>query len=132
MPWSPYDDTDETEQTDEDLDGDEEDDDAAASEEDDDEEDLDVDEDEVAAADPDEPEETEAGLAALDQLYRELRGKIRSSSDPVALRSMRAEYVASLSARLSPTTRLRTNDLIELIDERVTDIRATRGGPRAH
>jgi hypothetical protein len=80
--------------------------------------------------DDDLPEEDEAGLARLDREFRKQRGQIRSATDLSALRTMRAEYAAALGERQSPTVRLRTQDLIEEIDARVTDIRASRG-PRS-
>ena len=96
--------------------------------------DLDDDDDEEEEGDEDDDpgtEETAEGLAALERAFHRLRAQVRASSDVVALRAMRAEYLDSLSSPMSPTTRLRTQDVIDLIDERVTDLRAARGGLRS-
>lgn len=93
--------------------------------------DDDVDDDDEEEGDEDDDpgtEETAEGLAALERAFHRLRAQVRASSDVVALRAMRAEYLESLSSPMSPTTRLRTQDVIDLIDERVTDLRAARGG----
>lgn len=98
-------------------------------EEDDDEaEDEEGGEDEEAAEDDEgaSAEEDEAALGRLDVAFRALRAKVRASSDLVELRTMRAQYLESLGERLSPTVRLRTRDLLEEIDERVTELRARR------
>ncbi len=85
-------------------------------------------EDEEAAEDDEgaSAEEDEAALGRLDVAFRALRAKVRASSDLVELRTMRAQYLESLGERLSPTVRLRTRDLLEEIDERVTELRARR------
>ncbi len=74
------------------------------------------------------PEEDDALLARLDKAFRELRARVRKSSDLSQLRVWRADQVASLAGRLTPTVRLRTLDIIEAIDDRVTDVRALRAG----
>jgi hypothetical protein len=43
------------------------------------------------------------------------------------LRSIRADQTTALARGLTPTVRLRTLDIIEAIDDRVTDLRARRG-----
>lgn len=97
-------------------------------EEDDEAEDEEGGEDEEAAEDDEgaSAEEDEAALGRLDVAFRALRAKVRASSDLVELRTMRAQYLESLGGRLSPTVRLRTRDLLEEIDERVTELRARR------
>lgn len=97
-------------------------------EEDDEAEDEEGGEDEEAAEDDEgaSAEEDEAALGRLDVAFRALRAKVRASSDLVELRTMRAQYLESLGERLSPTVRLRTRDLLEEIDERVTELRARR------
>ena len=82
--------------------------------------------------DDDLPAEDDAMLARLDKAYRALRARVRAVSDLSELRTMRSEHAAALAGRQSPTLRLRTLDIIEAIDERVTDLRASRGGPRSH
>lgn len=97
-------------------------------EEDDEAEDEEGGEDEEAAEDDEgaSAEEDEVALGRLDVAFRALRAKVRASSDLVELRTMRAQYLESLGERLSPTVRLRTRDLLEEIDERVTELRARR------
>lgn len=75
--------------------------------------------------------EDEAGLARLDRAFRALRGRVRACSDVSELRTWRAEQAAALAGRLTPTVRLRTLDIIEAIDDRVTDLRALRAGRRS-
>jgi hypothetical protein len=77
--------------------------------------------------DDDLPDEDEAALARLDKEFRKQRTRIRSMTDLSDLRALRGEHADALTERLGPMTRLRTQDLIEEIDIRVTDIRASRG-----
>jgi hypothetical protein len=105
---------------DEDADDDRDEDDEEEEGGDDDEDEAAEDEDGASAA------EDEAALKRLDGAFRALRAKVRASSDLVELRTLRAEHLDSLSGTLSPTLRLRTQDLIEEIDERVTELRARR------
>jgi hypothetical protein len=108
---------------------DEEEDDEESGEESDD--DADDDEDGEDDEDDDQPVEDDAMLARLDKAYRALRARVRAVSDLPELRTMRSEHAAALAGRQSPTLRLRTLDIIEAIDDRVTDLRASRGGPRS-
>ena len=57
--------------------------------------------------------------------------RVRAVSDLSELRTMRSEHTDALAGRQSPTLRLRTLDIIEAIDDRVTNLRANRGGPRS-
>ena len=99
---------------------------------DDDDEIEDVDEESEEQDEDDElPVEDAASLARLDKAFRELRARVRASSDLSQLRAWRAEQVAELAGRLTPTVRLRTLDIIEAIDDRVTDLRALRVGQRS-
>ena len=77
--------------------------------------------------DNDVPDEDEAALARLDKEFRKQRTRIRAMTDLSELRALRGEHADALTERLGPMTRLRTQDLIEEIDIRVTDIRASRG-----
>ena len=77
--------------------------------------------------DDDVPDEDEAALARLDKEFRKQRTRIRAMTDLSELRALRGEHADALTERLGPMTRLRTQDLIEEIDIRVTDIRASRG-----
>lgn len=101
---------------DEDESDDDDDDESGTASEDDDEDEL--------------PEEDDASLAQLDRAYRKLRARVRAMTDLSELRTIRGNQVESLAGRLTPTVRLRTQDIVEEIDARVTDIRASRG-PRS-
>ena len=106
----------------------------AFDEEDEDDESEDAtDEDEGDDDDTDDdlPAEDDAMLARLDKAYRETRARVRVA-DLSELRAMRSDHSAAVAGRQSPTVRLRTLDIIEMIDVRVTDLRASRGGPRSH
>ena len=97
----------------------------AFDEEDDDEEESDNESDEE---DDDQPAaEDDATLAQLDKDFRRLRARVRGSSDLSELRSIRADQSAAMAGPQTPTFRLRTRDIIEEIDVRVTDVRASRG-----
>ena len=101
----------------------------AFDEEDEDDESEDAtDEDEGDDDDTDDdlPAEDDAALARLDKEFRKLRARVRALSDLAELRSMRRDHTEALAERLAPTVRLRTQDIIEEIDNRVTDIRASR------
>ena len=99
-------------------------DDAFDEEDDESENDVDNDSDDD---DDDVPDEDEAALARLDREFRKQRTRIRAMTDLSELRALRGEHADALTERLGPMTRLRTQDLIEEIDIRVTDIRASRG-----
>lgn len=106
-------------------------DDEGNDESDDDESDNDEDNDDEA--DEDEvPEEDDEMLARLDKAFRSLRARVRASTDLSELRSIRSDQAGALAGRQTPTVRLRTLDIMEIIDDRVTDLRASRGGPRSH
>ena len=78
--------------------------------------------------DDDQPaDEDDATLAQLDKDFRRLRARVRGSSDLSELRSIRADQSAAMAGPQTPTFRLRTRDIIEEIDVRVTDVRASRG-----
>lgn len=97
----------------------------AFDEDDDDEEEFDNESDEE---DDDQPaDEDDATLAQLDMDFRRLRARVRGSSDLSELRSIRADQSAAMAGPQTPTFRLRTRDIIEEIDARVTDVRASRG-----
>ena len=92
---------------------------------------VDEESDEESEEDDELPVEDAASLARLDKAFRELRARVRACSDLSQLRAWRAEQVAELGGRLTPTVRLRTLDIIEAIDDRVTDLRALRAGQRS-
>jgi hypothetical protein len=92
-----------------------------------DEDDDDLDDDDSDDEDDTSAEEDDATLAQLDKDFRRLRARVRGSSDLSELRSIRADQSAALAGPQTPTFRLRTRDIIEEIDARVTDVRASRG-----
>lgn len=95
---------------------------------DEEEEDDDESGEESDEEDDDQPaDEVDATLAQLDKDFRRLRARVRGSSDLSELRSIRADQSAALAGPQTPTFRLRTRDIIEEIDARVTDVRASRG-----
>ncbi len=83
--------------------------------------------DEGEEDDDEPPEEDEAAVARLDKEFRKQRTRIRSMTDLSELRTLRGVHADALNDRMGPMARLRTQDLIEEIDIRVTDIRASRG-----
>ncbi|MFZ5477356.1 MAG: hypothetical protein ACOZNI_11335 [Myxococcota bacterium] len=108
----PYDDDNEFEQVDEEeTDEESEDDDDESDEDDDDDDDQDED----------------ARLARIETAFRAERALIRACDDVAELRTKRREYQAVLSnGEVIGVGRLRINDLIELIDDRTTDLKAKR------
>jgi hypothetical protein len=95
---------------------------------DEEEEDDDESGEESDEEDDDQPaDEVDATLAQLDKDFRRLRARVRGSSDLSELRSIRADQSAAMAGPQTPTFRLRTRDIIEEIDVRVTDVRASRG-----
>ena len=94
-------------------------------EEDGDDEFADGDEEDDEAPTPD----PHAHLEEVERGYRADRARIRACDDVHELRAMKAEYEAILRRRvLSEAGRVRAGDLIELIDDRITDLRARAGG----
>ena len=91
-----------------------------------DEEDEEADDESEADSD-DDSEEDDATLAQLDRDFRKLRARIRGLSDLSELREIRGHQTAALAGYQTPTFRLRTLDIVEEIDARVTDLRASRG-----
>lgn len=98
------------------------------------EDDEDEDDDDQAAQDEGEgegdnelPEEDDAMLARLDKEFRKLRARVRALTDLSELRDIRGQEQAALAGPLTPTVRLRTIDIVEAIDEQVTNLRARRG-----
>lgn len=81
-------------------------------------------------------EETEQGddegdaeelLARVERAFRADRARIRACADVSELRAMQDEFQASLAdGTLYGVAALRGNDLVELIDARITDLKAAR------
>lgn len=86
---------------------------------DDEDEDLDEEEEE-------EEEDEEELFAKIEQAFRTERARIRNSEDLYELRTMRAEYQALDTGGRSQACRIRARDLIALVDDRVTDLKAKR------
>ena len=89
--------------------------------------------------DDDESEESDEGveyleeedpaeiLARVEHAYREERARIRASEDLAELGTMRKTYRAQLSdGTLYGIAAVRGDDLLELIDDRITDLKAAR------
>ena len=87
-----------------------------------DEEDEEEDEDEEDEEDEDEEDEDEADV---EREFREQRARVRATVDLDDLRQMRANLRHAVSAgAVRGASRIRATDLIELIDDRITDLRA--------
>lgn len=124
-----YEETDDDEVTDdeavEDLDDEDSDDDW--DEDDSDEEEWESDDDQEDEVQED--DEDEDLYARVDRAYRDERAKVRASEDIAELREMRETYQEQLmEGKLPGITGVRANDLIEQIDDRITDLKARRFG----
>lgn len=107
--WNDDDDDAEMEDTDEDLDEDEE------------------SEDEGEGEDEDDAEEDDGLHERVEQAFRVDRRAIRASNDAGELREKSAELErAILNGRMPGIAGVRARDLIELIDERLTELRSGR------
>ena len=74
----------------------------------------------------DEPDAEEL-LARVERAFRADRARIRACGDVGELRAMQDDFRASLAdGTLYGVAALRGNDLLELIDERITDLKAAR------
>lgn len=96
-----------------------------------DDEDVEGDDDECeeewAEEDEEDHEDEEEILARIERKFREERAKIRATSETYELRAMRSEYQRALTDEdLHDAGRIRLRDLIELVDDRLTDIKARR------
>lgn len=79
------------------------------------------------ADDNDDEEEVdeEAVFARIEHAFREERARIRDCDDIDDLRGFRDAYLAlEPTGRLSQAGRVRAHDLIELVDDRITDLKA--------
>jgi hypothetical protein len=111
-------DDDETEDDSEEIDFEDDDDD---DDEDSDEFDLD-DDDEDDGDDEDDDER----FAAIERAFRLERANIRSCEDLHELRHLRASHQALANSNAREAGRIRARDLVELIDDRITDLKARR------
>jgi len=72
-------------------------------------------------------DEEEDLLQRIEQAFRGERARIRGCGDLDELRALRAAYASDAAgSRLNQAGRIRARDLIELIDDRVTDLKAQR------
>jgi len=93
-----------------------------------DDDDIEFDDD-APTDDPDdeEAEDEDEHIRQVEAGFRSDRARIRSCGDLDELRELRAEYQRlEMRGGLSAAGRIRAHDLVELIDERITDIKAQR------
>ena len=88
-------------------------------------EESDEEESEDAEDEPDEDAEAAERLERIEKAFREERTKVRACDDVAALRTMRRDYQEILASAVG-VGRLRMNDLIETVDEQVTNLKAKR------
>ncbi len=88
-------------------------------------EDEESDEDESDDADDEPDEGAEERLERIEKAFRAERTKVRACDDVAALRTMRRDYQEILASAVG-VGRLRMNDLIETVDEQVTNLKAKR------
>ncbi len=76
--------------------------------------------------DDEDDDDEEEVLAQIDKAFRADRARIRSCEDVDELRRLRAEFVALVGSAGHTARAIRSRDLIELVDDRITDLRARR------
>ena len=107
----------------EELENEDEESDDEQSDEDDESDDDESDDDD--GDDDDESDEDPAMLVRLEAVFRAERAKIKTSNDVAALRTDRAAYQRQVaSGELKGAVAVRGNDLMELIDDRLIEIKA--------
>jgi len=101
---------------------------------DDDDDDMDDELDlDFAETDEEEDDDEEEQIMLIEQAFRRERAHIRAAEDLHELRSMRTVYQESIAeGQLNQAGRIRSNDLIELIDDKITDVKARRMAARNH
>lgn len=73
----------------------------------------------------DDEEDDEELFARIEQAFRTDRARIRACEDLQQLRAMRAENQAIASnPNANQAVRIRSRDLVELVDDRITDVKA--------
>ncbi len=112
------------EETDQESEDEDESDEDESDEDESDEDESDEDEPEDDQDDDEEDEEA-AKLERIEQAFRTERTRIRACDDIAELRTMRRDYQEILAGAVG-VGRLRMNDLIELVDEQVTNLNAKR------
>ncbi len=77
--------------------------------------------------DSEDPPDEETIFQNIEAAFRTERARVRACDDLHELRTIRSEFQAlSTSPRANAAARRRINDLIEILDDRVTDIKAKR------
>jgi hypothetical protein len=96
--------------------------------EDSDEFDLDDDDEDDGEADDDDDgvEDDDERFAAIERAFRLERANIRSCEDLHELRHLRASHQALANSNAREAGRIRARDLVDLIDDRITDLKARR------
>lgn len=89
------------------------------------------DDDDIEFEDDDDEEEEEEDeeelLARIEKAFRGERARSRACTDLNELRALRPEYqTVESNGTLNQAGRIRAHDLIEIIDDRVTDLKAKR------
>lgn len=94
--------------------------------EDDDSDELDFDDEEE-----DEDEDEDEVFANIERAFRQERAAIRVCDDLHELRRLRATHQALANSGARDAGRIRARDLVELIDDRITDLKARRMARRS-
>ena len=76
--------------------------------------------------DEDDEDEDETQFDRIERAFREERATIRSCDNVHKLRTLRAWHVDLAESGACEAGRIRARDLVELVDERITDIKARR------
>ena len=108
--------------TEDDTDDDTDDDDDYSYVDDDD----DDDDDNSYMDDDDDDDDDEALFVRIERAFREERANVRSCDDVHELRHKRAGFLDMAEGNGREAGRIRARDLIELVDERITDLKARR------
>ncbi len=74
----------------------------------------------------DDDEDDEQVFANIERIFRQERAKVRACKDIRELRRMHAEYRELAEGNGRVAGRIRARDLMELVDERITDLKAQR------
>jgi hypothetical protein len=88
-------------------------------------EDDDLDEEQKEEEGDDDDDDDDDDEAEVERQFREHRARVRACANLDDLRQMRANLRHAVSAgTVQGASRIRAKDLIELIDDRITDVRA--------
>lgn len=92
---------------------------------------LDFDSDEFDFDDEDDDEDDDEVFANIERAFRQERAAIRACDDLHELRRLRATHQALANSGARDAGRIRARDLVELIDDRITDLKARRMARRS-